>query len=153
MKLYRFSNIKYANLIDGKGASINSGRWNSLNVPMIYASSTASLAFLELLRRFRPRHIPVNFCLIEYTLDGKAGILEITKKELPVNWDSPIHNDKTQLIGDKFIKDNNQLLLKVPSVLLPSEYHYNINPLHPDIKKLSITDIVKTPINRNLFVK
>lgn len=153
MKLYRFSNIKYANLIDGKGASINSGRWNSLNVPMIYTSSTASLAFLELLRRFRPRHIPVNFCLIEYTLDGKAGILEITKKELPVNWDSPIHNDKTQLIGDKFIKDNNQLLLKVPSVLLPSEYHYNINPLHPDIKKLSITDIVKTPINRNLFVK
>lgn len=153
MKLYRFSNIKYANLIDGKGASINSGRWNSLNVPMIYASSTASLAFLELLRRFRPRHIPVNFCLIEYTLDGKAGILEITKKELPVNWDSPIHNDKTQLIGDKFIKDNNQLLLKVPSVLLPSEYHYNINLLHPDIKKLSITDIVKTPINRNLFVK
>ncbi|MCK0145821.1 RES family NAD+ phosphorylase [Arenibacter sp. F26102] len=153
MKLYRFSNIKYAQLIDGNGASINSGRWNSLNVPMIYASSTASLAFLELLRRFKPRHIPINFCLIEYALDDKVSILEITAKELPVNWDSPIHNDKTQLIGDKFIRDNKHLLLKVPSVLLPSEYHYNINPLHPDIKKLSINEIVKTPINLKLFAK
>lgn len=153
MKLFRFSNIRYANLIDGRGASINSGRWNSINVPMIYTSSTASLAFLELLRRFKPRHIPINYCLIEYTLDDKVSILEITAKELPNNWDSPIHNDKTQLIGDKFIKDGNQLLLKVPSVLLHNEYHYNINPLHPDIKKLSITDIVKTPINLKLFVE
>jgi len=151
MKLYRFSNIKYANLIDGKGASINSGRWNSLGVPMIYSSSTASLAFLELLRRFKPRHIPINYCLIEYTLEDKVNILEITAKELPVNWDSLIHNDKTQLIGDKFIKDGNHLILKVPSVLLPNEYHYNINPLHPDIKKLSISDIIKTPVNLRLF--
>lgn len=151
MTLYRFSNIKYAHILNGKGASKNSGRWNSLNVPMIYASSTASLAFLELLRRFKPRHIPINYCLIEYTVDDTIGILEITAKELPANWDSPIHTDKTQLIGDKFIKDNKHLLLKVPSVLLPREYHYNINPIHPDIKKLSITDIVKAPINLKLF--
>ena len=153
MRLDRLSNIKYAHLLDGKGASINSGRWNSLNVPMIYASSTASLAFLELLRRFKPRHIPINYCLVEYTLEDEVSILEITAKELPTNWDSPVHNDKTQLIGDKFIRDGNHLLLRVPSVLLPNEYHYNINPLHPDMGKLSICDIVKTPVNSNLFAK
>ena len=139
--------------MDGKGAYLNGGRWNSMGVPMIYASSSASLAFLELLRRFLPRQIPLDFCLVEYSLPDDVGIEVADLPNLPEDWDSAQHGGATQKLGDSFINANKKLLLKVPSVLLPSSFHYNINPLHPDVDKIKITKIDEHPMNLELFVK
>lgn len=151
MKLYRFSSLKYTKVLDGKGAALHGGRWNSMGRPMIYASSSASLAYIELLRRFLPRQVPLDYCLIEYEVPDDVGIREIPVSVLSEEWNSALHGMETQKLGDAFLDDEKELILKVPSVLLPSSYHYNINPLHRDMTKLQISKIDERPMNLALF--
>ena len=46
MRIARVCRAKYPDL-DGKGAAIKGGRWNSPGTPMVYASSCGALAVLE----------------------------------------------------------------------------------------------------------
>jgi RES domain-containing protein len=64
---------------------------------------------------------------------------------LPKDWNSIPFLSSTQLIGDQFLKKNNALVLKVPSVVISDEFNYLINPQHPDFKKIKI-------IEKNRFV-
>ncbi|MEI9910734.1 MAG: hypothetical protein WDO71_14295 [Bacteroidota bacterium] len=40
-----------------------------------------------------------------------------------------------------------KLLLKVPSVIIPSEFNFIINPLHEDIRKVKITATEKLELD------
>jgi RES domain-containing protein len=44
-------------------------------------------------------------------------------------------------MGDDWLKEQQSLLLKVPSVIIPSEYNILINPLHPLIKQTKIKTV------------
>ena len=39
-------------------------------------------------------------------------------------------------MGDKLFEDNKYIGLKVRSAVMPDEYNYILNPLHPDYKNL-----------------
>jgi len=48
-------------------------------------------------------------------------------------------HEYSRFIGDSFLESKEQLLLKVPSVLVPEEHNYVINPLHADFKKIKVS--------------
>ncbi|MGB3531794.1 MAG: RES family NAD+ phosphorylase, partial [Saprospiraceae bacterium] len=72
---------------------------------------------------------------------------------LPIDWKSipPAHT--TQLIGDRFVSSMEGLTLKVPSVIVPGEYNFLINPAHPDFKKVKIIKKEKFEFDKRLFIK
>jgi len=41
-------------------------------------------------------------------------------------------------MGDAFLSDKKNLILAVPSVMMPEEINYIINPLHKDMKQVKI---------------
>jgi len=41
-------------------------------------------------------------------------------------------------MGDRWLKSGKHAVLHVPSVIIPEEYNYLINPLHPDAKKVKV---------------
>jgi RES domain-containing protein len=43
-------------------------------------------------------------------------------------------------LGDEFLKKRGHLLLKVPSSIVPAEYNYLLNPLHPDAIKARLVN-------------
>jgi RES domain-containing protein len=43
-------------------------------------------------------------------------------------------------LGDEFLKKREYLVMKVPSSIVPAEYNYLINPLHPAASAVKLTN-------------
>jgi RES domain-containing protein len=52
------------------------------------------------------------------------------RKPVPPDWHAPPLK-ATQRIGDNWSERQASLVLRVPSVVIPSEFNYLVNPLHP----------------------
>jgi hypothetical protein len=77
--------------------------------------------------------------------DTKIATLE----DLHPNAPSPLPGAQSRAIGDKWLKTEYSLALKVPSVLIPiDECNTLINPAHPDYNSLKtgpVTDLAVDP--------
>ncbi|HZW35863.1 MAG TPA: RES family NAD+ phosphorylase, partial [Candidatus Deferrimicrobiaceae bacterium] len=49
----------------------------------------------------------------------------------------PVPNE-TMAVGDAWFKGRTSSVLKVPSVVIPEECTYILNPLHPEFRKIRI---------------
>lgn len=140
MEIYRITQREYAEDLSGNGARLFGGRWNSEGVFALYTSSTRSLALLETLA-----HTPAKFLdLREYQLITIAvpdGLLseKIDVKDLMPGWDAPDTRRFTKKLGDAFLLNGRGLILEVPSVMMPEENNYLINPLHEAMKQVKIS--------------
>ncbi|GAA4340721.1 RES family NAD+ phosphorylase [Mucilaginibacter gynuensis] len=137
MILYRISNCKYIEDLSGTGARLYGGRWNSEGRAMLYLASTRALCVLEVLVHLPPLMLPNNFCLATIEAPDNS-VTEVTVDDLPVNWQDVSSPMALRQIGDAFLKKEEYLLMKVPSVIVPAEYNYLINPAHPYINKVKV---------------
>ena len=137
MILYRIANCQYITRLDGEGARIYGARWNSEGKAMVYLASSRALSVLEVLVHLPPIQIPDNYCVIEVEVpDVEALILDAAT--LPDNWKDISPPAILKQIGDRFLKDNKYLMMKVPSSVVEQEFNYLLNPLHHDMQKVKI---------------
>ncbi len=129
---------KFSKDLSGQGARIFSGRWNSIGHPMVYTSESRSLAAFELVVHLNLSLVPTKYMIIKINIPDKIDIERIDNRKLTAGWDSFPVNPITRKIGDDFIERNENLVLKVPSVVIPGDFNYLINPLHNYIKKVTI---------------
>ena len=131
----------------GEGAEIAGGRWNSQGTRMVYASSSVSLAVLEILVHLSSSILP-SYILIPFSFDEKL-VSELKEGDLPKNWAShpPV---ASQRVGDDWVRDQTSLLLKVPSVVVPMESNYLLNPEHPEKEKIKIGKPIPLPLDERL---
>ncbi len=147
MKVYRVERAKYLKMtLSGHGAAMTKGfRWNSLNTRLVYTSDSRALATLEVTAHLdMAEDLPNDRYYVEIEIPQEIKIQEITKADLPRNWDAKPPNHATQVIGDSFVLASEAAVLKVPSAIVPFEFNYLINPLHPDAKRIKVTS--KTPM-------
>jgi RES domain-containing protein len=137
MVLYRITKCIYADDLTGIGARLFGGRWNSEGRSALYLASSRSLALLEVLVHLPPLIIPDDYCLVEIEVPDNS-INNISVKDLPNNWKDISPPIALRRIGDEFLKVQKYLLMKVPSSIVPMEYNYILNPLHPDSKNVKI---------------
>lgn len=141
MKLYRIERKKYLKqTLSGIGASKSKGfRWNSENTRLVYTAETRALAMLEVsVHLDLSEDLPKDRYFVEIEIPDDISALEVEITDLPERWDSKPPSLVTQIIGDDFVKNNEAAILKVPSCIVPEEYNYLINPLHPDAKKIKV---------------
>lgn len=143
MIVYRVCHKEKCLDLSGVGAKLNGGRWNSIGNSLLYTSQSRALSCLEVAVHLPLGRIPNNYFIISLEIPKNTTIIEVSN--LPKNWNSIPFLSSTQLIGDHFLKKNNALVLKVPSVVISDEFNYLINPQHPDFKKIKI-------IEKNRFV-
>jgi RES domain-containing protein len=129
----------------GIGAEKLGGRWNPRGERMVYASSSLSLASLELFVHLEPKLIPPDMCSVVATVPDSVLFEELTVKRLPKNWRSYPAPARLQAIGSKWLRSKRSLLLIVPSAVNPDEKNILLNPLHPDAA--SLTDIQSKPFH------
>lgn len=145
---WRITKIKFQDsAFTGEGAEIAGGRWNSQGTRIVYASSSVSLAVLEILVHLSSSILPA-YILIPFSFDEKL-VSELKEEDLPKDWAShpPV---ASQQIGDNWVQDQTSLLLKVPSVVVPLEANYLLNPAHPDVDKINIGQPVSLPLDERL---
>ena len=59
----------------------------------------------------------------------------------------------TQAFGDAWLASQSSALLVVPSVLAPRGLNYLINPLHPDTKRITISEVTDFAFDGRLWNK
>jgi RES domain-containing protein len=138
LKSYRiFKDVHLETANTGYGASLFPGRWNHRNVPVLYSSATLSLSCLEIVANANVPGLLENYLFVEYQF--KESLLGVTDiKHLPPDWMASPPSNITRDIGDKWIKSNKSVVLRVPSSIIPRECNYLINPNHIDFKSIVI---------------
>lgn len=125
------------NAFSGEGAASNGGRWNSPGTPVVYTAGTQSLAALEILVHTADPNdlIDLGYVAIPVELDEEM-VADVPR--LPRNWMTYPAPLATMRLGDAWINAKTSVVLRVPSVVIPSESNYLLNPAHPDFGRLSI---------------
>lgn len=121
---------------DGEGARLFGGRWNSAGTPAVYASGTMSLAVLETLVHLNP---PMRLSWVSFELVFDERLVEtLSATNLPADWAEEPPPPSSKQIGDEWVRAARSAVLQVPSVIIPSESNYLLNPGHPDFRKIQI---------------
>ena len=118
--------------LDGEGARLYGGRWNSPGTAVIYTSGTLSLAVLEYLVHLNPDQIPADLVSIAGHVPDTLPVDHIAVESLPRDWNALTLQPVTQSIGARWVTAGHTAVLKVPSVVIPVESNYVLNPHHRD---------------------
>ncbi len=153
MIVYRITKLKYARDLSGLGAERTGGRWNSKGTAVLYCSNSIAHASMEVVVNLPWGNPPPGYVLVAIEIPEtiKETILPI--KDLPKNWNRYPHPEKTQKLGDKFIREGKSLLLKVPSASVQGDHNYLINPNHKDFSKVKIKSIEPFGFDERLFYR
>ena len=137
MQAWRIVKEKHAaTAFNGEGARLYGGRWNSAGVSLIYTSGTKALAALESLVHLNP---PVIFKYLAIPIKFDHALVEtMAPASLSADWTDEPPPPSTKDIGDTWVKEARSAVLEIPSVIIPSEANYLLNPAHPDFKKIVI---------------
>jgi RES domain-containing protein len=129
MEVFRISKEAYSKELSSSGTA---NRWNLRGQHVIYTGSSRSLASLELIV-----HKGAVFPTEKYKVmiisiaDDDYLIKQLQIKDLPANWRTFSAYPILQRIGSQWITNQESLVLKVPSAVIPFEYNYMINTEHP----------------------
>jgi RES domain-containing protein len=122
---------------DGEGARMAGGRWNSPGMSVVYTSSSAALAALEMLVHLGRGAILGAYALIPCAFD-EILVARLNRRQLPPNWRSYPATPELQALGDDWIRSRRSAVLEVPSVVIENEPNYLLNPNHQDFKAIRI---------------
>ncbi len=104
---------------------------------MVYLASSRSLALLEVLAHSSTYTTPLNMCIAEFEAPNDS-VSTLDLSLLPAGWQDPSPAQRLLELGDAFLAKKDFLLMKVPSVIVPQEFNYLMNPLHPEASKVKI---------------
>ena len=151
MLLYRLGRRRYARSLTGVGAALYPGRWNSEHVPMIYCGSSGALCALEVLVHIDRDRPPLDIVISTLIVPDEAPMYTPGRRQLPRGWVAKHYSTHVQEFGDRFIHDKKHLVLRVPSAVVPSEFNYLLNPLHPEIDNVKVSSVVPFTFDTRLF--
>jgi len=146
---WRLTKTRYlATAWDGEGARTSGGRWNSAGTAVVYTSATLSLALVETLVHVPSGVLPAYTAVpIEFD-DSLVAVVDTA--DLPANWKDQPAPPETRVIGDSWVGSSKSALLRVPSVVVPSEFNYVVNPRHPDFGRIRIGAPMPFPFDPRL---
>lgn len=153
MRLWRISSERRARDFDGGYGVANDGRWNTRGRPVTYCSTVPSLAALEKRVHVSDAALLPPQVLVAYDLPDDASRRVISITDLPANW--PARQTQTQLLGDEWLDTVGQLLLLVPSAIVPisdiPDQNVLINHRAPGVDKVKIASIIPFNPDPRLF--
>jgi RES domain-containing protein len=141
---YRISKTRYASDLSGEGARLNGGRWNHKLTPCTYCSESRALAILEFTVNTDIALIARALSITTFEIPDRS-ILEIPEASLPGNWKETPAPSSTKDFGTNLLTTARSLILKIPSIVVPEEFNYIINPSDPEIglvKIISVRDFI-----------
>lgn len=83
----------------------------------------------------KERLLEIPWVCIPATLVG--GLLE-KPAQVPLEWRQYPHNASTQAFGAEWVQSQRSVALRLPSVVVPGEFNYLLNPAHPQFAKVKV---------------
>lgn len=137
LETWRIVTRKWAETaFDGEGARLYGGRWNSPGRAVVYLADSRALAALESL--VHHPGIP-NLGYVRFPVRFKSSLVEaISTTGLEASIRSLVVAPETQAVGDQWLRQGRKPVLKVPSAIIPEEFNYLLNPVHPKFDQIEI---------------
>ena len=139
MLLYRIASQKYSTDLNGIGAKTVGGRWNPKGVAILYTSTSISLSVLEVLVHLPAAYLPRDMAIVTIRIPDQE-IPTVRVEDLPEYWNVHPPNRNVQEFLLEWIHSQQSLAIRLPSVIVPTEYNCIINPLHPDFHTVVLED-------------
>lgn len=129
MTVIRLCTRKHKEL-DGIGASITGGRWNSKGRRVVYTASCTALAVLEGLVHMKT--LPKNLLLLKIEIPSTLQMEKV--------WQVYADIGQSQQAGDEWLHAEDKAVLSVPSVIAPLQRNYILNPAHKLASAIGVVD-------------
>ena len=118
---------------DGAGTAVRGGRWNPPGVPVIYAAATQSLAMLERLVQGADLS---GTLLVEAEFPDNLPFDDLLHSP-PLGW-ADLGSPSARAAGSSWLAAGHTAMLRVPSVVVPREANWVVNPAHPDAARIRV---------------
>ena len=136
---WRICRARYAGgSYSGRGAADYGGRWNRPGIPVVYTSSSLSLATLEYLVNIDGKGLPSDLVVITAQIPDDIAVSRVEARDLPVDWRSSPSPVKLKAIGEEWLRKAETAILCVPSAVIPEENNVLLNPAHPQFARVLI---------------
>jgi len=133
---------------DGEGARVWGGRWNNAGRAVVYTSATTSLGLLEKMVHTDEGLLPLYFTF-PVTFDAEL-VETVEPGGIPADWRSLPAPIRLKRIGDEWMDSMRSCILEVPSVIVPHESNFILNPKHADFNSIEIGEPIDLDIDQRL---
>lgn len=140
MLVYHLGHTKFAHLLNGEGAKLHGGRWNKIGVPCLYTSESKALCVLEYAANVSLDEIPSSLSITVYELPDKSW-KEVHSDQLPENWHKVPIPEENKIFGTELLQNLNVLAIRLPSVIILSEYNFILNPFAKSFEAIKIVEV------------
>lgn len=115
-----------ASAFSGDGAAKYGGRWNSPGRRVVYVAGSRALAALEMLVHLTAPGSRAKPYLIFEVLFPAASLVAAATTGPSIE------------TGNAWLQTGRSLALRIPSVIIPEESNFALNPAHADIERIRI---------------
>ena len=149
---FRLVRAPYAGrALDGEGARRLGGRWNAPGTPVVYCAASRALAVLEALVHLHRTSRLHDFRFVEVGF-APGDVETVELGELPADWRASPAPAVLRGRGEAWARAGRTPVLAVPSVVVPEERNYLLNPRHPGFDGLRRSAPVPFELDPRLVV-
>ncbi len=105
---------------------------------------------LEILAHANTGRIPETQQYVIVDVPGSVSVEIVEENQLPEGWDSE-NNAPARAFGDQWLNQARTAIVIVPSVIARLDQNVLVNPLHPDAKKVIVSEPKKVIWDKRLF--
>ena len=137
MRVWRIASAAHS-AFDGEGARRHGSRWTRRGIPAVFMSATLSLAALERFVHTDSDLEPSDLLAIPVEIRDDIAIDTVAVETLPADWRTFPAPPALAEIGDRWFRASSTPVLSVPSVVIPHERNFVLNPTHREFAKIVI---------------
>jgi len=145
-RVFRVCRARYARL-DGEGARLVGGRWNSPGHAAVYMAQSVALAVLENLVHMPRQDFPTGYVCVSAVLPDWIDVVNERDLRLREN----LRDLSPQALGDWWLGSGTSTVLAVPSAVIRDERNYLLNPAHPDFASIRVEPPALFHFDERLF--
>jgi len=151
MFAWRITKTRRAEDLSGQGAAIEGGRWNDVDVPAVYMGLTPAICSLEtFVHTSGQPTLPLK--ITRFVLpDDRSLYFQPYPSALPEGWNAIPADRVSRVYGTQWLKDGRYFGLIVPSAILALESVVVLNPAHPAIGQIRLSEQFDFQYDKRMF--
>jgi RES domain-containing protein len=138
VRVWRIASAAHA-AFDGEGARRHGSRWTPRGIPAVFTSATLSLAALERFVHTDSDLEPTDLLAVPVEIHDDIAIEAVEVETLPAGWRTFPAPPALALIGEQWFRSSRTAVLSVPSVVVPHERNFVLNPTHREFARIVIS--------------
>ena len=135
MRVYRLCRSPFSAL-DGEGARLYGGRWNSVGGRVVFTSQSLALAALETLVHVGVDLVPTDLVALTIEIPDDLKWEDVDSAQLSSGWSDSTDSAECRGVGDAWIARGTVAVLRVPAAPVPEEQNFLINAAHSEAGRI-----------------